>query len=174
VDDGITVEVVPAWTTWPLRQEVLRPGRAVRDCIYPGEDDRRAAHGAALQRSVGVGGPGGDFTVVAVGVVMPEAPAWDAGIDDGWRIRGMATRSDARGRGLGSRVLDLLINHVASEGGGLLWCNARTPALTLYERAGFQGRGEVFELPEIGPHLVMWRTVAPGEDGAAPEVPPSP
>jgi ribosomal protein S18 acetylase RimI-like enzyme len=171
VDDRITVEFVPAWTTWPLRQEVLRPGRAVRDCVYPGEDDPRAAHGAALRTSVS---PGGDLTVVAVGVVMPEAPPWDGDIDDGWRLRGMATRSDSRGRGLGRQVLDLLIGHVASRGGGLVWCNARTPALGLYERAGFLARGDVFELPEIGPHLVMWRTVAPGDVGAATEVPLSP
>jgi GNAT superfamily N-acetyltransferase len=159
VDERIAVELVPAWTTWPLRQEVLRPGRPVRDCVYGGEDDPRAAHGAALRRAPS---QGGEFTVLAVGVVMPEAPPWDVGVDDGWRLRGMATRPDSRGQGLGSRVLDLLISHVADHEGGLLWCNARTPALALYERAGFQPRGEVFELPEIGPHQVMWRIVEPG------------
>jgi GNAT superfamily N-acetyltransferase len=158
VDDGIRVELVPAWTTWPLRQEVLRPGRAVRDCIYPGEDDPRAAHGAALQRG---SGPGADFGVLAVGVVMPEAPSWEPDCDDGWRVRGMATRPGSRGQGLGGWVLDLLIGQVAGRGGGLLWCNARTPALRLYEKADFVARGDVFELPEIGPHQVMWRTVGP-------------
>ena len=159
MDDRITVDKVPAWTTWPLRQEVLRPGRAVRDCIYPGEDDPRAAHGAALRR--GPAEAGGDLTVLAVGVVMPQAPPWDPGVDDGWRLRGMATRAGSRGRGLGRQVLDLLIDHVSDEGGGLLWCNARTPALALYQRAQFVSRGEVFEIPEIGPHLVMWRIVEP-------------
>jgi len=154
---------VPAWTTWPLRQEVLRPGRAVRDCIYPGEDDPRAAHGAALQRSAQQRSarPGADFTVLAVGVVLPEAPSWEPDCDDGWRLRGMATRPGSRRQGLGGWVLGLLIGQVAARGGGLLWCNARTPALGLYERTGFVTRGDVFELPEIGPHQVMWRTVAP-------------
>jgi ribosomal protein S18 acetylase RimI-like enzyme len=73
----------------------------------------------------------------------------------------MATRPDVRGQGLGSRVLDRLIDHVVDHGGGLLWCNARTPALHLYERAGFSPQGDVFELPEIGPHQVMWRIVEP-------------
>lgn len=158
MDDRITVEKVPAWTTWPLRQEVLRPGRAVRDCVYPGEDDSRTVHAAALQRPVP---PAGDFTVLAVGVVMAEAPPWDTEIDDGWRLRGMATRPDHRGQGLGSWVLDFLTGHVSGQGGGLLWCNARVPALGLYQRAGFSSRGPVFELPEIGPHQVMWRTVEP-------------
>jgi ribosomal protein S18 acetylase RimI-like enzyme len=73
----------------------------------------------------------------------------------------MATRADARRRGFGRQILDLLIGHVADRGGGLLWCNARTPALHLYERADFLPRGDVFELPEIGPHLLMWRIVEP-------------
>lgn len=165
MDNDIRVEFVPAWTTWPLRQEVLRPGRAVRDCIYPGEDDRRARHGAALQRA---GGPGADFIVLAVGALMPEPPPWRPDDDDGWRLRGMATRSDVRGQGLGGGVLGLLVAHVADQGGGLLWCNARIPALSLYERAGFVARGEVFELPEIGPHRVMWRIVEPRDTAPVP------
>jgi ribosomal protein S18 acetylase RimI-like enzyme len=171
VDDGVTVRFVPAHTTWALRREVLRPGRAVGDCLYPGEDDPRAAHGAALRRTPGTEA---DMAVLAVGVVIPETPPWDAGGDDGWRVRGMATRSDARGRGLGRRVLDLLVGHVATHGGGLVWCHARTPARHLYERAGFVSRGEVFELPEIGPHQVMWRMVTPPTTGPAPGEPPSP
>jgi GNAT superfamily N-acetyltransferase len=166
--DPISVGFVPAEMTWALRQEVLRPGRAVADCVYPGDDDPRAAHVAAV-----AGAPGGGGDVLAVGVVIPVAPPWDAARHDGWRVRGMATRPDRRDRGLGGRVLDLLIGHVADHGGGLVWCHARTPALHLYERAAFLPRGEVFELPEIGPHQVMWRTVAPTPpppvpDGAAP------
>jgi GNAT superfamily N-acetyltransferase len=172
VDDTVIVEFVPPWTTWPLRQEVLRPGRAVRDCVYPGEDDPTTAHGAALRRADASGG--GDLVVLAVGVVLAEPPPWDPGRADGWRIRGMATRAAMRGQGLGRQVLDLLVGHVAGHGGGLVWCNARTPALGLYERAGFAPRGEVFELPEIGPHQVMWRTVAPSETEGVPGGAPSP
>jgi GNAT superfamily N-acetyltransferase len=167
----MVVERVPPWTTWPLRQEVLRPNRAVRDCVYPGEDDPRAAHVAALRRGQA---PEADLLVLAVGVVMPEPPSWDPAADDGWRIRGMATGSEVRGQGLGRFVLDQLIEHVAAEGGGLLWCNARTPALTFYERAGFLPRGEVFDIPEIGPHRVMWRIVEPAGPSPAPDRSPSP
>ncbi|HXQ61593.1 MAG TPA: GNAT family N-acetyltransferase [Acidimicrobiales bacterium] len=166
MDDRVSVGTAAAETTWALRQEVLRPGRAVRDCIYPGEADPRAAHVAAVSSDTGA--------VVAVGVVMPEPPPWDSNKGDGWRVRGMATRPGARGRGLGGRVLDLLLAHVAAHGGGLVWCNARTPALHLYERAGFLPRGDVFDLPEIGPHQVMWSTVAPLREPAVPDGPASP
>jgi predicted GNAT family N-acyltransferase len=40
-----------------------------------------------------------------------------------------------------------------------VWCNARTPALRLYERAGFERESGEFEIPGIGPHFVMARRV---------------
>jgi len=73
----------------------------------------------------------------------------------------MATRPEGRGQGLGRAVLDALLAHVAEHGGGVVWCNARTAAVTLYRRAGFTVHGEEFVVPGIGPHLRMWRTVQP-------------
>jgi GNAT superfamily N-acetyltransferase len=153
VDPGVTFELVPAPVVRPLRQEVLRPGDPPDDVVYPGDDDARTAHGAARRR-------GGE--VMAVGSVLPEPPPWDSDRSDGWRVRGMATRAGGRGRGVGRGVLDLLMDHVAAHGGGLVWCNARTGATTFYERAGFSVRGAVFELPRIGPHRTMWRLVEAG------------
>jgi predicted GNAT family N-acyltransferase len=48
-----------------------------------------------------------------------------------------------------------------------VWCNARTPARSLYERAGFTVASDEFELPEIGPHLVM-ELAAMGDGVGAP------
>jgi predicted GNAT family N-acyltransferase len=124
---------------------------------YPGDDDPRSAHAAVVS---------GDDEVVAVGTVLPEAPPWEPQRHHGWRIRGMATRDEARRRGLGGLVLAALLDHVATRGGGLVWCNARVPARTLYARAGFIARGQVFDIPGIGPHIHMWRTVPAEHDGA--------
>lgn len=87
--------------------------------------------------------------LVAVGLV---------GADGGpgsWRVRGMATAPHARGRGAGTAVLAALVGHALAQGATRIWCNARTPARSLYERAGFEVASEEFDLPEIGPHLVM-------------------
>jgi len=100
-------------------------------------------------------------TVLSVGTVLCEAPPWEPDRSDGWRVRGMATRPDARRRGFGGLVLDALMDHTAARGGGLVWCNARVAARRLYVRAGFVTRGPVFDLPGIGPHSQMWRTVGP-------------
>jgi GNAT superfamily N-acetyltransferase len=71
----------------------------------------------------------------------------------------MATADGYRGQGLGRRVLDAVVDHVAGAGGGLLWCAARLRAVPFYERAGFSTLGDVYEEPDVGPHVLMWRIV---------------
>jgi len=161
----VVVERVAAMDTLALRQQVLRPGRPLDESIFPGDDDPRTAHVAARVRleapellahvDEGIVFEG----ILAVGTVLPEPPPWDAQRPDGWRVRGMATRPELRGRGLGGRVLAALLDHVAAGGGGVVWCNARITAVAFYERAGFQRLGTPFDLPTIGVHQRMWRLV---------------
>jgi GNAT superfamily N-acetyltransferase len=153
----IVVEMVDAQVVRPLRHAVLRPGQPAERCIYPGDDDPLSAHAAVPLKQFGITRDASEM--VAVGSVMRCPAPWQPERLDSWRIRGMATRHDARGRGLGGLVLDALLDHVALHGGGLLWCNARVPAQGLYGRAGFATRGQVFEIPEIGPHIQMFRTL---------------
>ena len=91
--------------------------------------------------------------------VRREAPPWAPDQSDAWRLRGMATSEGHRGRGIGGEVLAAVIAHVAGHSGGLLWCNARLPAVDFYRRAGFETRGEAWEEPDIGPHVAMARVV---------------
>ncbi|MBV9941627.1 MAG: GNAT family N-acetyltransferase, partial [Solirubrobacterales bacterium] len=67
----------------------------------------------------------------------------------------MATRPDTRGRGAGSAILQALVQHAIERGAARVWCHARTPARTLYERSGFVVASEEFEPPQIGPHYRM-------------------
>jgi GNAT superfamily N-acetyltransferase len=89
--------------------------------------------------------------LVAVGLVGPEGEPGE------WRVRGMATLPEARGRGGGGAILRALLDYARERGATAVWANVRTPARTLYERAGFSVASEEFELPQIGPHLVMRR-----------------
>jgi GNAT superfamily N-acetyltransferase len=146
----LLVEAVPAAVTFPLRQQVLRPHERLEQLALLGDDDPDAFHVAARTT-------GGD--VVGTATVRREAPPWEPGAEDSWRLRGMATREDLRGRGVGARLLGDVLAHVASHGGGLVWCFARLPALRFYTRAGFVTRGEPWIAPDIGPHVAMWQQV---------------
>jgi GNAT superfamily N-acetyltransferase len=135
---------------------VLRPTRTDVELALPDDDGPSTGTYAALD---------GSGTVVSSARVAlsPLPPVLDPAPVAGtsWRLRGMATRAELRGQGIGSAVLERAIAHVAEHGGGLLWCNARIPALSLYLRAGFREAGDPWEDPEIGPHVVMWRAVDP-------------
>ena len=128
---------IPLADTRELRRDVLRPYMTV-DELATHEPSGAVAFGAFEN---------GDL--IAVGLVGPEGEPGD------WRIRGMATKAEARGRGAGTGVLQALVQHAVDHGARRLWCNARTPALSLYERAGFRATSEEFETPRIGPHYRM-------------------
>ena len=143
----VTVRAVPAAETLPLRQQVLRPHQTLDELREPDDDT------AASASFVAVDGTG---EVVGTGVVSRRPPPWTpAGDGDGWQVRAMAVAPGQRGRGVGRAVLDALLAHVDAAGGDTVWCNARVPAAAFYERAGFTVVGEPFDLPDIGPHVVM-------------------
>ncbi|HTT28108.1 MAG TPA: GNAT family N-acetyltransferase [Solirubrobacteraceae bacterium] len=128
---------IPLADTRELRRDVLRPYMTVEE-LAAHEPSEAVAFGAFA-----------DDDLVAVGLVGPEGEPGD------WRIRGMATKPEARGRGAGTQVLQALVQHAVDHGAKRLWCNARTPALSLYQRAGFTATSEEFETPRIGPHYRM-------------------
>ena len=135
----------------PLRQRVLRPNQGFESTLYPGDEAPSAVHLGAFdgERLVGI--------VSLYRESRPGAPPGDTA--RGWRLRGMATASEARGQGHGRELLAACTDHVAGSGGGELWCNARLPAVGFYRGAGFAVVGDEFEVDGIGPHVVMLRDV---------------
>ncbi|MEA2266667.1 MAG: hypothetical protein QOE27_2250 [Solirubrobacteraceae bacterium] len=131
------VRVVPLEATRALRQAVLRPHETLEQ-MASRESPACFAVGAFDGEEL-----------LAVGFVLPD------GEPGAWRVRGMATVPAARGRGLGRAVLAELVRHASASGASRVWCNARTPARSVYARAGFRVVSDEFELPEIGPHVVM-------------------
>ena len=129
---------IPLAETRVLRRDVLRPYMTV---------DQLAEHepGDAVAFGVFQGNE-----LIAVGLVGPEGET-----PGDWRVRGMATAPHARRRGAGTKLLQALVQHAADNGATRVWCNARTPALSLYERAGFVATSDEFETPRIGPHYRM-------------------
>ncbi len=92
---------------------------------------------------------------MAAGLVAP---------DDGenaWRVKGVASLPDMRGRGIGTIVVKALVLHAAGSGALRVWCKARVRARSLYERLDFAVVSDEFEIRGIGPHVLMERTFGP-------------
>ncbi|NWK44395.1 GNAT family N-acetyltransferase [Ralstonia pickettii] len=84
---------------------------------------------------------------VATGRLLPDG-----------HIGRMAVRKEARGTGVGARVLEALIDKALSLGYRELILNAQTHAMPFYARAGFAAEGEEFEEAGI-PHRTMRRVL---------------
>jgi GNAT superfamily N-acetyltransferase len=135
------VREIPIAETRFLRRSILRPHETIEQLAAGEPAEAFAAGGFDGER------------LIAVGIVSPD------GRPGSWRVRGMATAPDERDRGAGRGVLDALLAHARGSGGSSVWCNARVPARSFYERAGFHASSDVFELAPIGPHLVMERAL---------------
>lgn len=142
----LELRAIAATDTRPLRQHVLRPHQAPEALVYPGDDAPDTLHvGAYL-----------DGQQVGVASVLREAPPGESD-PAAWRLRGMAVLPGLQGAGRGRALLEACLAHARARGGALLWCYARTSAAGFYARLGFAAQGAEFELPGIGPHLVMSR-----------------
>ena len=143
---SIDVGPIGAQDTWPLRKRVLRPHQEGDAVVLGGDDDPRAAH---------LGARDADGTIVGIATISPQDCPWAPDRPGAWRLRGMATADELRGRGVGALVLGAAVRHARGHGGGLVWCNARVGALAFYARAGFVAAGERYVDPLLGPHVPM-------------------
>ena len=160
------VRAVSVEAVRPLRHRVLRPHQPFGATLYPGDAEPLALHAGAFLAA-------GDAEPASVLTIAPDPHPEDPRPGD-WRMRGMATEPAERGRGLGAAVLAACLEHAAAHGAARVWCFARVPARTLYERAGFAAEGAVFELDDIGPHLLMSRPLpAPAPPPGGRSTPPS-
>ena len=141
---GVELTAVGAEAVRGMRSEVLRPGQSARELNYPGDEDPSSLHLAAV-----AGG-----RILAVASIMREAMPGDGSPQD-WRLRGMASAPEVRGRGIGAALLGGCLQHARERGAQRVWCNARVGARSFYERAGLRVHGEPFDVPAIGMHLLM-------------------
>ncbi|MFP3891364.1 GNAT family N-acetyltransferase [uncultured Ralstonia sp.] len=84
---------------------------------------------------------------VATGRLLPDG-----------HIGRMAVRQEARGTGVGARVLDALIDKARELGYPELVLNSQTHAMPFYARAGFTPEGDEYEEAGI-PHRTMRRVL---------------
>jgi GNAT superfamily N-acetyltransferase len=153
------IRPIAASETHALRHSVLRPHQPAGPVPLPGDDDRDGLHVGAFE----------DDRLVAIASLCREPPPGSA--DPGWfRLRGMASLPEQRRRGHGRRLVQACIEHARARGAARIWCTARVAAQPFYASLGFQPRSEVFDLPDIGPHLRMdlelWRGPGSPPQGA--------
>ena len=144
----MNVKRISVEQTWPIRNEILRPGLPVSTCQFEEDKLSGATHfGSYLEN---------DLTgIVSVYQINP------AHVTEGscWQFRAMATRENVRGLGHGKALIDAMEAYLTEQGADLSWCNARDSAHGFYEKLGYASVGEMFEIPGVGPHWLMHKSM---------------
>lgn len=149
-DPGFKVVEVDVEVVRPLRRKYLRPHRPPEEVAYESDDDPTARHMAAKDargRVVGIG------SLHMEDRVAGQEPFRSPGM----RLRGFAVEDVWRGRGVGVALVEAALAVGRAAGAAEAWGNARTRNLNFYTRAGFSEVSSEFELPGMGPHVVVAR-----------------
>ena len=139
---------ISAKDTFTLRQVILRPHMTVEECSFPGDYDDKTFHLGGIV----------DKSLVSLASFYFEKHRQIPGAYH-YRLRGMATVDDYRGKGLGAALLKTAFPIIMQNQGQILWCNAREKAVGFYESVGFKPLGETFLIKEIGPHQLMFKNL---------------
>lgn len=139
------VKFITADETLALRSRVLRNGAPMTACHFHGDEDDATFHMGYVTA--------GDAIVSILSCQYEPMEGYE-GV--GYRLRGMATHPDWSGKGIGSNLLTVAIEHLTHVmKADYLWCNARRVAYDFYSHLGFNFISDEFEIPQIGPHRVM-------------------
>jgi len=146
--ENISIRSIQAQETRTLRAIILRPGQTSEQQIYPNDEAPGSFHAGAYR----------DGELIGIASVFHESPPGED--DEGaWRLRGMAVQAEARRLGIGRLLLERCLEYIQAQGGERLWCNGRVTALAFYHHLGFKESGEIFDVPESGPHYQMERPI---------------
>lgn len=141
---------ISAQDTYPIRQQVLVPSRELKKAKFENDDDEDISfHLGAFK----------DSKLVSVASFFYERNPLFPDLHQ-YQLRGMATLPENQGQGLSSELLTTAFPIIKQNFCTLLWCNARLSAVGFYEKVGFKKyNDEVFEIEEIGPHVLMYKNI---------------
>lgn len=134
--------------TLPVRQLVLRPGKPLKDCIFEGDELPSSLHFGAFVEEQFAG---------VITLMANKNPHFQD--DRQFQLRGMAVLPEFKGKKCGKTLLERAEKQLRRQQIELLWCNAREIAIGFYEKHGFTIWGEPFEIPTIGTHYIMHKSL---------------
>ena len=142
------IKVVTAKDIRPLRNLVLRPNLPIETTYYDLDNDIETFHLASIM----------DNTIISIGTFYPENDI-ELQTKNGYRLRGMATHPKFRRKSAATKLMKESFVLLKEKKCDILWCNARLVAVEFYKSLGFKIIGEIFDIPKIGPHYKMYKSI---------------
>ena len=144
----IEIKKITAFETIIVRHPILRPGRPIESCHFDGDDLLSTSHfGLFLENQL-------------AGVISAfKAQNKLFSKENQYQIRGMAVLSEFQKKGFGEALLEYCENEIRLKSGNLIWFNARETAIGFYEKSGYEILGDPFEIPDVGPHYILFKVI---------------
>lgn len=143
----IQIKEILATETYAVRSAVLRKGKPLESCVFPGDELSTTKHF-------------GLFTDNLVGVISlfeNKNPKFHDSLQ--MQIRGMAILEDYQGLNLGAKLITECENKLQSGNNTLIWFNAREKAVGFYKKLGYKTIGNGFDIQDIGLHFIMHKNL---------------
>ena len=142
------IDLITSDQTLELRQKVLKPFLSRKECANIEDSFPTTKHFGLFYND----------RLISTATIFPESNIrLNCGFP--YRLRGMATDINYQGQGFGGALLMSIIDFLKEKRCDMLWCNARFKAFQFYKSNGFQFSGEMFDLPDIGPHKLMYKRI---------------
>lgn len=139
------IEEVSAEATYDLRARVLRGGAGDAEVRFSCDDDPATIHLAVSDEH---------RRTVAVASLVPAPTPLRPG-RAAWRLRGMAVEPALQGGGIGSQLLDAVVERGRAAGADVLWAHGRDSALPFYRRRGWSVEGDGYLEVGLPHHTVV-------------------
>lgn len=148
VNPRYQIRLVEAGDVPEVRHPVLRRGKPPESAIFEGDTLKTTFHmGAYFDRKL-VG--------VVTLLLRNDSEEEATGV---YQLRGMAIIAEFRGKGVGGELLRQAETEVVRRNGRRIWMNAREAAADFYKRFGYRQIGSLFEIPGVGPHYYMEKSL---------------
>jgi GNAT superfamily N-acetyltransferase len=144
--DKITLKEIHYLDTFPVRSAVLRIGKPIESCFFLGDNAPDTSHFGLFTD---------DNLIGVASLFKTNNENFDT--KNQFQLRGMAILKNYQSAGFGKLLITKIFGFIESNKVELLWFNAREIALPFYEKMGCSKKGTSFEIPEIGPHFLMYK-----------------
>ena len=147
ITETIEIKLVDPLDIRALRLKVLWPHKeSIENCSLPTDFEPGTFHVGALK----------DGRLVGTSSFLVDInPKFEE--KNQYRLRAMATDPDVQGTGMGAAIIARGLDELKKRGVKLLWCDARLKACGFYEKLNFNVLGDIYEVPVIGPHKLMYK-----------------
>lgn len=130
----MNIQTITLQEALPVRHQVLWPNKPIEFCIVKG-DEAGVHFGAKIDNKI--------VSVASIYIDNREA-----------RLRKFATYSSYQGRGIGTAILEHILNYLRNQDVDYFWCDARESAINFYQRFNMKSNGKRFYKSDV-PYVKM-------------------